>query len=979
MRVYIGDEEHQTYADTMGVQMTAEQFRQLLATIVGNGGGGGGQAAGAAAVVGPMQHCHLGKDKIRRYKRWGDWIQDAENKMKFLQITTSQAKIGFIRSCAGAELSDFWTKEARIRFEDIPADQPRGVLAQDAHTYDQIKDESKKSLLKMVSRDRAIIDLLRLEQGTRNFIDFLSEVEDQEHLCRTEEMPLNSHDMQRMSLIAGMKDRTLAEKAIAEEYTLKQVIQAGVNRESSKANVEAMQARPHTNVHRVEDKLYQGGDMDARINYLQAELEDVMKIRKSGKYSGRTSSSQEETKGDKCKKCTYEHGEGRCPAEGRKCNICNAEGHFARSPLCTASTTTGNQRKATTRRVEDRDNHLTDASSDSEQEEVKRVNMVEPLKDRAWPGVQGHTVRTQHIQLVEEIRQVQQARPGKKRSRHVWVRLGGHRVKLYCDTGSRLTIIPPELYREEMGEVVAARCHLRAWGSDKYLDTKGMFKTTIKAAGGANKVTWVYVVGGTRPEPLLGDEDAEDLGVISFHPEGRQETVIKNISVPDRLRKTGITVDTEKKKLYNIPEAGRTEAAHIVHEYTGSVFTDRIGNMQVPPIVLQYERGFKPTQPPRYSVPYHYQDKLAAHLQQLTKEGVIEDVHPAEPIDCILNLSISEKKTKGSIRMNIDARPLNKGAKHTKYHVPLPQEVRHQLEGARVYSELDMGNAFHQVPLQDSSHCVFQSHKGLHRMKRLFFGPTNSTGIFHHEVSKAFAGVRGCITIHDNLLIYGRDVEEHNTNLRATLARAKLKGVTLKLSKSTICATEVKWFGRIFSGCGVSADPDKIQHIIQAGRPDTVEDVRSLLQAAAYNARFAFDHKGAKSYEEVTSPLREMLGKGAQFSWTREREDSFQLLLKMMNDKAYLAPYNPAHKTHLVTDASPWGISASIYQEDTGGKWLPVDHITRALSPQEQRWRSQIDWESLAKSWGIMMFRPYLLGNKFTSLGDHQPLTPLYN
>ena len=69
-----------------------------------------------------MQHCHLGKDKIRRYKRWGDWIQDAENKMKVLQITMDQAKIGFFQSCAGAELTEFWTKEARIRFEAVVAD-----------------------------------------------------------------------------------------------------------------------------------------------------------------------------------------------------------------------------------------------------------------------------------------------------------------------------------------------------------------------------------------------------------------------------------------------------------------------------------------------------------------------------------------------------------------------------------------------------------------------------------------------------------------------------------------------------------------------------------------------------------------------------------------------------------------------------------------------------------------------------------------
>ena len=119
--------------------------------------------------------------------------------------------------------------------------------------------------------------------------------------------------------------------------------------------------------------------------------------------------------------------------------------------------------------------------------------------------------------------------------------------------------------------------------------------------------------------------------------------------------------------------------------------------------------------------------------------------------------------------MNIDMRPMNEGALHTKYHVPLPQEVRHQLTGATVFSELDMGNGFHQIQMSADSQIVFQTHEGLHRMKRLFFGPVNSTGIFHHQVAKAFRGVKGCITIHDNVLIYGKDVEEHDRNFLATI------------------------------------------------------------------------------------------------------------------------------------------------------------------------------------------------------------------
>ena len=95
-----------------------------------------------------------------------DWIQDAENKITFFKLTLKPKQI-------------------------------------------------KKALLKLVSRDRAIIDLLRLEQGTYSLIDLLSEVKDQEHLCRTEEMPLASANMERMrmSLIGGMKDCTLADKA----------------------------------------------------------------------------------------------------------------------------------------------------------------------------------------------------------------------------------------------------------------------------------------------------------------------------------------------------------------------------------------------------------------------------------------------------------------------------------------------------------------------------------------------------------------------------------------------------------------------------------------------------------------------------------------------------------------------------------------------------------------------------------------------
>ena len=100
-------------------------------------------------------------------------------------------------------------------------------------------------------------------------------------------------------------------------------------------------------------------------------------------------------------------------------------------------------------------------------------------------------------------------------------------------------------------------------------------------------------------------------------------------------------------------ERGITMA--VVNKFKGTSISDRIGKVRVKPVRLEYERGFRPVQPRHFAVPYHYQEKLSKHLQKLREDGIIEDVDPREPIDCILNIALSEKKNR-DIRMNIEHR-----------------------------------------------------------------------------------------------------------------------------------------------------------------------------------------------------------------------------------------------------------------------------------------------------------------------------------
>ena len=67
------------------------------------------------------------------------------------------------------------------------------------------------------------------------------------------------------------------------------------------------------------------------------------------------------------------------------------------------------------------------------------------------------------------------------------MQVGGTRLFLYADMGSKFTIITQDQYKNDMGEVAAADTRLRVWGAGGYLDVKGMFRTTLRLDKGATK------------------------------------------------------------------------------------------------------------------------------------------------------------------------------------------------------------------------------------------------------------------------------------------------------------------------------------------------------------------------------------------------------------------------------------------------------------------------------------------------------------
>ena len=131
---------------------------------------------------------------------------------------------------------------------------------------------------------------------------------------------------------------------------------------------------------------------------------------------------------------------------------------------------------------------------------------------------------------------------------------------------------------------------------------KGMLYTCITTRKGAHKNTKVYIVDRFRPDPLLGDGDAQDLGFITFNQEGRDPNMAQStpspectissvtatddaqgpshLSIPQKIRNSlHVEVRTSKPAAIQVPASERTKISSLVEEYKQSVFNKKVGKI----------------------------------------------------------------------------------------------------------------------------------------------------------------------------------------------------------------------------------------------------------------------------------------------------------------------------------------------------------------------------------------------------------------
>ena len=554
-----------------------------------------------------------------------------------------------------------------------------------------------------------------------------------------------------------------------------------------------------------------------------------------------------------------------------------------------------------------------------------KVNQVESQQDRSSTSENSDEEYTFGLRTRDKVNSLKPKQP------HTMVEVDGTKIEVLIDTGSSINVMDEHTFAKlkPKPKLQKTDTNVFAYGSETKLHIVGKFQANIETKYRITTALF-YVTKGNFGN-LLSYETSIQLQIIP------------------RICATGKSKSEELCKMY--PD----------------IFKG-IGKLKDVKIHLHTDDTVIPVTQPHRRIPFHIRKKVEKELARLEELDIIEKVDGPTP--WVSPIVVAPKpKNPDEIRICVDMRLPNEAVLRQRHITPTIDDLIADLNGATIFSKLDLNSGYHQLELDEKSRNIttFSTHIGLRRYKRLIFGISSAAEIFQNTLCTTLEGLKGTRNISDDILVFGRTQEEHDENLEATFTRIQQKGLTLNKHKCEFNKDKIEFFGYIFSKDGISPDPKKVEAIKSASTPSNISEVRSFLGMTNYVGRFI------PNYATINEPLRALTKQNQPWEWTEKHEKAFDKLKQELASSTIIAYFDPNKETQLIVDASPVGLGALLTQN---GK--VIAYASRALSDVEKRY-SQTEREALAIVWSCEHFHLYLFGHTFKLISDHKPLEVIFN
>lgn len=155
---------------------------------------------------------------------------------------------------------------------------------------------------------------------------------------------------------------------------------------------------------------------------------------------------------------------------------------------------------------------------------------------------------------------------------------------------------------------------------------------------------------------------------------------------------------------------------------------------------------------------------------------------------------------------------------------------------------------------EDKEKTEFICPLGFYQFDRRPQGITVAPATFQRLMEKAVGDMNllQVLVYLDDLIVFGRTLEEHEERLLKVLDCLGEVGLELLVDKCQICLLGFKYLGHIVSAKGVAPDPDKIEVVTSWPKPTNLKKLQSFIGFCGYYRRFI------QNYSAIVRPLIEI-------------------------------------------------------------------------------------------------------------------------
>lgn len=447
---------------------------------------------------------------------------------------------------------------------------------------------------------------------------------------------------------------------------------------------------------------------------------------------------------------------------------------------------------------------------------------------------------------------------------------------------------------------------------------------------------------------------------------------IRVLTGKDRMRTLRDNIKTE-----HLNEEEKASLMELCEKYNDIFYLegDKLGFADKVKHKIRLIPGAKPVNVKPYRLPQVHKEEVDKQVKEMIEQGIIGPSTSEWNAPLLVVAKKPDESGRKRYRVVVDFRKLNEITVGDSFPLPNISEILDQLGGAKYFSTLDLASGFHQIAMEpeDCEKTAFSTTYGHYEYKRMPFGLKGAPPTFQRTMEALLGGLRGikCFVYIDDIVIHGRSLKEHQERLAQILERIRKSGLKLQPNKCQFLRKETIYLGHVITEDGIKPDPSKLDVVKNYPVPKKAKDLQSFLGLAGYYRKFI------KNFSYIARPLTQLLKKDAEFRWTDQEQEAFQILKEKLTSAPLLQYPDFSKPFTLTTDASGKAIGAILSQQQQA-KDLPIAYASRVLNKAEINY-STTEKELLAIVWATQHFRPYLYGTKFTIVTDHKPLTWLFN